>query len=734
MTFPDIAILRMQYLRGPNVWTYRPVIEAWVDLGPLEDHPSHTLPGFVNRLNAWLPGMVEHRCGIGERGGFLQRLNEGTWCGHIMEHVAIELQTLAGMQVGFGKARETSQRGIYKVVIRTRQEEVGKESMVAARDLVMAAINDTPFDLKGTVSRLKSMVDRLCLGPSTACIVDAATDHRIPSIRLTSGNLVQLGYGSLQRRIWTAETDRTSAIAESISSDKDLTKSLLTQCGVPIPSGEVVHSPEQAWEVAQDIGLPVVVKPTDANHGRGVALDLREREDIEAAFLVAQREGTDVMVERFIPGEEHRLLVVGNKVVAASRGETARIVGDGVHTVEQLIELQINSDPRRGEEEDFPLDTIRLKDLPTAVLELQRQGLEAHSVPAKDRVVVVQRTGNMGIDVTDEVHPQVAAVVVLAARVVGLDIAGIDLVAQDISKPLHAQGGAVVEVNAGPGLLMHLKPAIGQPRPVGKDIVAHLFEPQQPTRIPVVGIMGRQHTTELAHLVNWLTHLSGRRTGLASARGLFMDQRLVDPKDARVFEASQRLLINRSLDAAVFENTPLQVLEEGLPYDRCHVGVLTDMPDHTGLQDHDIRTPEQVRNVVRTQIDLVLSEGAAVLNAEDEAVVELASLCDGEVIYYANDMQNACIQAHLENQGRAVFFLQDQVVMARGSHHHVLLKLDFPAIAKHLKDGTLSLHHLLASVAVAWALDLSPDLIRAGLKNYGQPAAIANLDIARKTA
>ncbi len=730
MTFPDIAILRMRYLRGPNVWTYRPVLESWVDLGVLEDHPSNTLPGFVERLTTWLPGMIEHRCGVGEHGGFFERLKEGTWCGHIMEHVAIELQTLAGMQVGFGKARETSQRGVYKVVIRTRQEEVGRASFTAARDLVMAAINNTAFDVSGTVNRLKAMVDRLCLGPSTACIVDAATEHKIPSIRLTSGNLVQLGYGSKQRRIWTAETDRTSAIAESISSDKDLTKMLLTQCGVPIPSGEVVDSPAHAWEVAQDIGLPVAVKPTDANHGRGVALDLRTQADVEAAFTVAQREGTEVMVERFIPGEEHRLLVVGNRVVAACKGETAKITGDGVHTVEELIELQINSDPRRGEEEDFPLDTIRLKDLPTAVLELQRQGLSATSVPDKDRVAIVQRTGNMGIDVTDEVHPEVAAVVVLAARVIGLDIAGIDLVAQDISKPLLAQGGAIVEVNAGPGLLMHLKPAIGQPRPVGEAIVSHLFKPQEPTRIPVVGIMGRSQTAELAHLVNWLIHLSGRRTGLASSKGLFMDQRLVDPKDARVFEASQRLLINRALDAAVFENSPLQVLNEGLPYDRCHVGVLTDMPDATGLQDHDVSTPEQVRNVVRTQVDLVLPEGAAVLNADDAALVDLADLCDGEVIYYTPDAHNTVLLKHCEAQGRAVYSQDGEVILARGKTQTVLLQLDFPPIAKLLKNGGLSLSHVLAAVAVAWALDMSPDLIRAGLKNYGQPAA----DAARKKA
>jgi cyanophycin synthetase len=308
------------------------------------------------------------------------------------------------------------------------------------------------------------------------------------------------------------------------------------------------------------------------------------------------------------------------------------------------------------------------------------------------------------------------------------------LVAQDISKPLVAQGGAIVEVNAGPGLLMHLKPAIGQARPVGQAIVSHLFDPQQATRIPVVGIMGRSQTAELAHLVSWLIHLSGRRTGLASSHGLFMDQRLVDAKDARVFEASQRLLINRALDAAVFENSPLQVLEEGLPYDRCHVGVLTEMPDATGLQEHDIQTPEQVRNVVRTQIDLVLPEGVAVLNAKDAAVVELAELCDGEVIYYAPHTDAPVINQHRAAQGRAVYCANGDVVLARGQTETVLLQLDFPPIAKLLSEGGISLPNVLAAVAVAWALDLTPDLIRAGLKNYGQPAAPTKPQVARKKA
>ncbi|MHB1293292.1 MAG: cyanophycin synthetase family protein, partial [Sulfuricella sp.] len=273
-----IEFLKLVPLRGPNIWTYRPVLEAWVDIGDLEDSPSNTIPGFYQRLSSWLPSLIEHRCGVGERGGFLQRVREGTWPGHILEHVTLELQNLAGMQSGFGKARSTSVRGVYKVVVRSRHEEVSRACLYAARDLVMAAIEDRPFDMPATVARLRDLADTLCLGPSTACIVDAASDRRIPAIRLTEGNLVQLGYGARSRRIWTAETDQTSAIAESISSDKDLTKNLLRACGVPVPEGRLVAGPEDAWEAAEEIGVPVVVKPRDGNHGRGVSTELMTRE------------------------------------------------------------------------------------------------------------------------------------------------------------------------------------------------------------------------------------------------------------------------------------------------------------------------------------------------------------------------------------------------------------------------------------------------------------------------
>ena len=361
MKTKDIKFLEIRYLRGPNIWTYRPVIEAIVDIGELEDFPSNTIPGFVDRLKGFLPSLIEHRCSYGERGGFLRRLEEGTWPAHIMEHVSLELQNLAGMPGGFGKARETPVRGVYKVAIRAWHEEVTRACLEAGRELVLAAIKDTPFDVDANVERLRDMAERKLLGPSTGCIVDAATskERRIPAIRmLSTGNLVQLGYGVRSRRIWTAETDRTSAIAETISRDKDLTKTLLQSCGVPVPEGRMVDSPSDAWDAAEDIGLPVVVKPCDGNHGRGVFTNLMTREEVEAAYTAAIDEGSGVIVERFVRGAEHRLLVVGGKLVAAARGETASVVGDGQSTINELIDIQLNSDPRRGAHEDFPLDLI----------------------------------------------------------------------------------------------------------------------------------------------------------------------------------------------------------------------------------------------------------------------------------------------------------------------------------------------------------------------------------------
>ena len=730
MTKNDIQLLRITYLHGPNVWTYRPVLETWLDLGELEDHPSHQLPGFTERLCAWLPALEEHRCGVGERGGFLQRLHEGTWMGHVLEHVVIELLNLAGMPTGFGQTRSTSQRGVYRMVFRARDERVARSALEQGHRLLMAAINDLPFEVPAAVALVRDQLDACYLGPSTAAIVAAATDRHIPHLRLTSGNLVQLGFGARQRRIWTAETERTSAIAEGIARDKDLTKRLLKAVGVPVPEGQVAASPAAAWAAAEDIGLPVVVKPSDGNHGRGVTLDLSAREEVEAAWAVADRHGSEVLVERYIPGHEHRLLVVGGQLVAAARGEVACVTGDGRSSVADLVDEQINSDPRRGSTEDHPLNRLNPREDGVITLDLQRQGLSADSVPAAGRRVLIQRNGNVAIDCTDEVHPEVAFAVTLAARTVGLDIAGIDVVALDISRPLQAQGGAVVEVNAGPGLLMHLKPAEGSARPVGRAIVDHLFADAPagtlgregsdvPTRtlagrIPIVGVSGSTDTSQIAQLSAWLLKLGGHHVGLACRDGLYLDRRRIAAGDARHWQSGRRLLMNRNVNAAVFEHSAGTILREGLAYDRCSIGVVTDLADIAGLEDQDIADTDALVKVMRTQVDVVLDDGCAVLHAADPRIVEMAPLCDGAVMLYAVDGQLPAIVAHRQDGGRAVFVAAGQLVLAEGAEV-TLLGAAEPLRAR---CSIVALEPLLAAVGVAWAMALSPDLIVAGLKTF----------------
>ncbi len=711
----NIEILRVTHLRGPNIWTYRPVIEAWVDIGDLENHPSNTIPGFYERLTTLLPGLIEHECSPGVRGGFLQRLQEGTWAAHILEHVCLEMQNLAGMRTGFGKARSTSTPGIYKIAFRTRHEKVGRAALQAGRALLLSAIKDTPFDMAQTVEDLTEMVDDLCLGPSTAHIVDAATARRIPNIRLTSGNLVQLGYGKAQRRIWTAETDQTSAIAEEIASDKDLTKALLKSCGVPVPEGELVRSAEAAWEAAQEIGVPVVLKPYDGNHGRGVSLDLRTEADVHAAFELAFRkgEGSAVIVEKYIPGNEHRLLIVGKKMVAAAAGESLWVTGDGKHNIDELTDLQINTDPRRGSGEDSPLNALMPSKSGEIILELERAGFKPGSVPEDGRKVLIQRNGNVKFDITDKVHPTIAAAAALAARVVGLDIAGVDMVLEDYTQPLQSQQGCVIEVNASPGLLAHIKPVNGSGQPVGRAIIDHLFGEGQDGRIPIVGITGTQHNGRIARLVAWLVHISGKQVGLACSEGLYLDGRQIDASNCAHWEAGQRVLINRSVQAAVFENPGTMILGEGLAYDKCTVGVVTDVAWHEGLKHYDIQDAEQTYKVARTQVDVVLPSGTAVLNADDHQAVEMAELCDGKVIFYSLNADSPALAAHREGGERVVFLQGKVIVLAQGAQIAASLPLAHLTPAKSSKPEMV-----MAAVAAAWALNIPVELIGAGLRTF----------------
>jgi len=725
-----MEIRRIRALRGPNIWSRRPVLEAWVDLGDLNDTSSETVPGFIDRLMALLPGLIEHRCSVGERGGFLQRLQRGTYPAHIMEHSCLELQTMAGTPVGFGKARAATQEGLYRVVVRYEEEAVGRAALVLARDLLMALYRGRPFELEPGLAALRELAEDVRLGPSTAAIVAAAEARGIPTRRLNAGSLVQLGQGVRQRRIWTAETDGTSAIAESIAQDKELTRRLLQAAGVPVPSGRVVSDADDAWQAAQDVGLPVVVKPRDGNHGRGVFVNLTTETLVREAWAAARAEGSGVIVETFAPGSEHRLLVVGHKLVAAARGDEAVVQGDGRSTVAQLVAQQLNSDPRRGESHNSPLAPIEF-DPPTLAV-LASQGLTPDAVPAADARVLIQRNGNLRTDCTDEVHPSVAAHVEMASRVVGLDIAGIDVVATDIAQPLEAQGGVLVEVNASPGLHAHLMPGVGQPRPVGEAIVGTLFAPGETGRIPLACITGTNGKTVVTELLAHLLRDSGRVVGTATSDGVQVGARQIDTGDCSGPRSARRLLLHPRVEAAVLELGRGGILREGLGFDRCDVAIVTNIGrgDHLGIDA--IETPEDMFTVKRCGVDVVLPHGAAVLNAADPLVADMARLSAGRVILFAVDAHCPALRTHLDGGGAAVFVNESQLMASIDGAATPLAALDeIPSLA----SGALHRENLLAAVGGALGLRLAgvhgldDDSLRRGLRTFaGVPGRMALFD------
>ena len=705
MKTKDIIIRSTRLLKGPNLWTavYVPMIEALVDIGELEEFPSNKIPGLYERLSTWLPGLIEHRCSPGCRGGFLMRLEEGTWPGHILEHITLELQTQAGLPAGFGRTRESTVSGVYKLVFQTPNIEVGHESLFSGRNLLMAAIENKTYDVDAAIRRVQLLIDRHCLGPSTAYIVKAAQARGIPHLRLSEGNLVQLGHGKAQRRIWTAESDQTGAIAEAISRDKPLTKQLLAAAGVPVPLGKVVDSAEEAWNVAQHIGLPVVVKPEDGNHGRGVFTNLHTESEIITAYGIALEEGSGVIVERYIRGNEHRLLVIGGKLIAAAKGEAEFVVGDGVHTVADLIDMQINAVEHRGHSEHHTLNLIKID--AAVQIELAKQGFTSKSVPRSGAKVLIQRNGNVSVDCTDIVHPEVVARVEEAALIVGLDIAGIDLVVEDISQPLEAQGGAIVEVNAGPGLLMHAQPSAGEPRPVGRAIVDHLFPEDANGRIPIVGVSGSLGKTTVAKLCAAVLREAGLVTGLACSDGLSIGSqsvRQLPETKPDGFIAAQRLLTNRQVEAAVIETSDLLILEEGMAYDVCQVGIVTNLVFNPAITPFDLHDEDGEFKALRTQVDVVMPSGWAILNAEDEQVADMARLCEGGVVLFSLNPDHEFVREPLEKDGKAISVVDGQIVWFEGNDQSVLMPL------KGLvnTDVVFEVQNLLAVVAMGKVLNL----------------------------
>ncbi|MBU6465507.1 cyanophycin synthetase [Simplicispira hankyongi] len=700
-------VSRTRALRGPNLWSRNTAIEAVVRCTD-DELAMAQMAGFEARLRALFPAI----------GTLLPEGSENDISlAHVLQSAVLALQAQAGCPVTFSRTAHTPERGVFQVIVEYTEEAVGRQAFEDAQALVAAAQQGGAFDCEAVVARLRELDEDERLGPSTGAIVEAAAARGIPWRRLTQGSLVQFGWGSRQRRIQAAEVDVTSAVAESIAQDKDLTKRLLHAAGVPVPMGRPAATTDDAWAVALDVGLPVVVKPQDGNQGKGVTVNITERSQLDEAFRVAAEYG-EVMVERFLPGHDFRLLVVGNQLVAAARREPPQVLGDDIHTVRELVDL-VNLDPRRGEGHSTPLTKIRLDDI--AVARLTTQGMTPDSVPPKGQRIILRNnanlsTGGSATDVTDDVHPDVAARAVAAAQMVGLHICGVDLVCESVLHPIEEQNGGIVEVNAAPGLRMHLAPSYGKPRAIGQAMVDLVFPPGNDGRIPVVAVTGTNGKTTTARLIAHLFSAHGLRVGMTNTDGVYVNGRQIDSGDCSGPKSARNVLLHPEVDAAVFETARGGILREGLGFDRCTVAVVTNIGegDHLGL--NFITTVEDLAVLKRVIVQNVAPDGYAVLNAADPIVAAMAPACPGKIIFFAADRHHPVMATHRAQGNRSVYVDGDSVVAAEGSWREAIDLRDVP-ITRGGKIG-FQVENVMASVAAAWGAGLSWETIRRGLSGF----------------
>ena len=700
-----MEVTRIRALRGPNLWSRHTAIEAIVSC----DRTGHDLGDptrFEQSLRERFPAI-----------GALGQAGRPITMAHALERVALALQAAAGCSVTFSRTTATEIPGTFQVVVQYTEEAVGRLALELAQALIEAARTGADFDAAAALERLRELDEDERLGPSTGAIVQAALARGIPVRRLTEGSLVQLGWGSRQRRIQAAEVDATSAIAEAIAQDKELTKKLLHSAGVPVPRGRPVSSVEDGWAAARDIGLPVVVKPQDGNQGKGVTVGITEHAQFEAAYAAAAQHGP-VMVEKYLAGHDFRLLVVGDRLVAAARRDPPQVVGDGQHTVRELV-AAVNRDPRRGKGHGTSLTQIRIDAI--AQGRLAAQGLDADSVPARGQRVVLRNnanlsTGGTATDVTDSVHPQVAARVVEAAQMVGLDIAGVDVICETVVKPLEQQDGGILEINAAPGLRMHLSPSFGTGRDVGQAVIDHMFPDGGNGRIPVVAVTGTNGKTTTVRLAAHLLRASGLRVGMTNTDGVYVNGQQIDSGDCSGPRSARSVLAHPDVDAAVLETARGGMLREGLGFDQCDVAVVTNLGagDHLGL--NFITTLEDLKVLKRVIVLNVAPTGTAVLNAADPAVAAMAAHCPGSVTFFARDGRHPVIATHRAQGKRVVFVERGDIVCAEGRFEMRLPLARIPLT--HQGRIGFQVENAMASVAAAWSLGLSWDAIRRGLATF----------------
>lgn len=711
-----MKILDLRAYYGSNIYSYRPVVKMTLDLAPDGCRPTSELGDFNQRLLTLLPGLEEHHCSRRRPGGFVERLKEGTYLGHVVEHVALELCKLAGQEVFYGTTRQGAGETVYEVIFEYKSAPGALAAARAAVELVQALLEKKAVEVAELVERVRQAAEEE-YGPSTRAILEAARKRKIPVLPL-GGGFYQLGYGRYARRIAATITDRTSCTAVDLVQDKQLCNRLLADHGVPVPESAVARSAEEAVALAEKLGPPVVLKPVHGHHGQGVSLFVSGEAAVRRAYELASYYDSRVLVEKQVPGRQYRLLVVGGRLVAASLRLPPRVVGDGKRTIRELVD-ELNRDPRRGDGHGRPLSRIYLDAVALACL--ARQGFTPRDVPGKGQVVFLRdnanlSTGGAAVDVTEQVHPANVRLAARVARLTGLDIAGIDVVAGDIARPLEEQGGAIIEVNAAPGLRMHTHPVEGQPRDAGRAIVDELFPPGTPCRVPVVAVTGTNGKTTTTRMIGAILARAGLVVGMATSDGIYINGRRVLAGDTTGPVSARLVLSEPEIDVAVLETARGGILRAGLGYEGSDVGVVTNVSgDHLG-QD-GIETLEDLADVKSLVVETVRKNGFAVLNADDPHVLAMAGRVRGKIIYFSLVPDNIAVRRHLGAGGTAVFVKNRMLVVARGQQVRRLLPVrrlpsSLEGLARH------NIQNALAAAAASVGLGVSPEHIRAGLESF----------------
>ncbi|HLV38971.1 cyanophycin synthetase [Xanthomarina sp.] len=676
-----MKIIEINAMRGPNYWSIRrhKLIVMVLDLEEMEALPSNKIDGFNDRLKAMFPTMYEHRCSVGEPGGFFQRVDEGTWMGHIIEHIALEIQTLAGMDVGFGRTRGYGEEGVYNVVFAYMEESVGRYAAEVSVNICKALIAGEPYDLTDDIQHMRELREESRLGPSTGSIVEEAESRGIPWIRLNKYSLCQLGYGANQKRIQATVTSETSSIGVELACDKEDTKFLLEQAEVEVPKGDIIRRERSLEDACNHVGFPLVIKPVDGNHGRGITVDIQNYDDALIAFHHAKESSRNgaIIVEKFIKGDDYRLLVINNRLVAAAKRTPAHVIGDGKSTVQELID-EVNRDPRRGYGHENVLTQITVNELTEAII--KDAGYSLGSVIPNEEMLILKDTANLSTggtaeDVTDIVHPSNISMAERISKIIDLDICGIDIATTDISKPLSETGGAVLEVNAGPGFRMHLAPTKGLPRNVAGHVIDKLFPKGDTGRIPIIAVTGTNGKTTTTRLIAHMAKMNGYRVGYTTSDGVYIQNRLLMTGDCTGPASAEFVLKDPTVNFAVLESARGGLLRAGLGFKKCDIGIVTNVAaDHLGLKG--IHTIEQLAKVKGVIPETVLPSGYAILNADDDLVYDMRRAVECNVALFSMDENNPRIKALQRIGGITAVYENGYVTICRGEWKMRIMKAE----------------------------------------------------------